>query len=426
MRLLVIGGVAAGLSAASRARRLDPDLDIIVLEKGDTISYGACGLPYFIEGRVRDWRQLLVYSPEYFERERRIRIRTGAEAAEISPVRGTVRLTSGETLAYDRLVVATGAVPRRPFPPGPNVFALNNLADAQRLHAHLAQASPGRAAVIGAGYIGIEAAEALRARGWQVRLLHRGQNLLHRHDPELTRRLVSILHRHRIPVEHGVEVTDPRRLSADLIVVAAGLQPNAALAAAAQIELGPTGAIRVDAHLQTSAPHVFAVGDCAESFHRVTGRPVWIPLGTTANKMGRIAGANVTGALERFRGVVGTSIVRVCGIGVALTGLSVHHARQEGFDPVEVWIDARERARYFRGRPTAVQLVADKRTSRLLGGAVIGEYGVEGRINVIASALTSRMLLDDFESLDLAYAPPFSPVWDPVLIAAQQLARLLK
>lgn len=425
MRLLVIGGVAAGLSAASRARRLDPDLEILVLEKGPVISFGACGLPYFIEGRVRDWRQLLVYSPEYFQRERRIEIRTEAEAAEISPMRGAVRLTSGETLSYDRLVIATGAIPRRPFPSAPNLFALNTLADAQRLHAHLAQASAGRAVVVGAGYIGLEAAEALRARGWQVRLIHRGRNLLHRHDPELTRRLESILHLHRITVEHAVEVTDPQRLSADLIVLAAGLQPNAMLAARAQLELGPTGAIRVDPHMQTSAPNIFAAGDCAESLHRVTGRPVWIPLGTTANKMGRIAGANATGALERFRGVVGTSIVRVCGIGVALTGLSAHQARQEGFDPIEVWIDARERARYFRGRPTAVHLVADKRTNRLLGGSVIGEYGVEGRINVIASALTSRMLLDDFESLDLAYAPPFSPVWDPLLIATQQLARLL-
>ena len=210
-----------------------------------------------------------------------------------------------------------------------------------------------------------------------------------------------------------------------MVVLAAGFRPNVEIAAAAGIELGASGAIRTDDRMETNVRGVFAAGDCAEVTHLVTGRPTWIPLGTTANKAGRVAGACAAGARERFPGIVGTSIVSVFGMGFATTGFSVAQARAEGFSPVMARIEATSRPRYYQGVKTMVELVADRTTRRLVGGSVIGEDGAAGRINVIAAALHARMRVDEFEQLDLAYAPPFTPVWDPILIAAQQLIKEL-
>jgi NADPH-dependent 2,4-dienoyl-CoA reductase/sulfur reductase-like enzyme len=211
----------------------------------------------------------------------------------------------------------------------------------------------------------------------------------------------------------------------ELVILATGLRPNVEIAVEGGVEVGRTGAIRVDEHMETNLPGVFAAGDCAEAPHLVTGRPAYIPLGTTANKMGRVAGANAAGRRERFGGVVGTAILNIFGMGVAFSGLSVEHARREGFSPVSARIAAPSRPGYFGGKPITVELVADAATRRLLGGSVWGEDGVEGRINVIATALHNRMRVEDLEQLDLAYAPPFATVWDPVLIAAQQLIKMV-
>jgi NADPH-dependent 2,4-dienoyl-CoA reductase/sulfur reductase-like enzyme len=208
-----------------------------------------------------------------------------------------------------------------------------------------------------------------------------------------------------------------------MVVVAAGFRPNVELAAEAGIEIGRTGAIRTDERMETNLRGVYAAGDCAEATHLVTGRPTYIPLGATANKGGRVAGANAAGRRERFAGIVGTSIVNIFGMGFATTGFPVEQARAEGFAPVAARIEAHARPRYFQGARTTVELVADRTSRRLIGGSVIGEEGAAGRINVIAAALGSRMRVDEFEQLDLAYSPPFSPVWDPLLIAAQQLLK---
>jgi NADPH-dependent 2,4-dienoyl-CoA reductase/sulfur reductase-like enzyme len=433
MRLLVIGGVAAGLSAAARARRIDPGLEIVVLEKGDTISYGACGLPYYVEGRVRNADDLIVYTPEYFRKERNIAVRTGAAVASIAHARREVSLSGGERIHYDRLVIATGAHPDCGAIAGadlPHVFRLNTLADGIRLKQYLAEQRPKRAVVIGAGYIGLEAADALRRNGLTVTLIDSGSSLLHRDDAEFTKTLTTHLQRFRVEARLGVRVRsiEPEHVEGvpcDLVLLATGLVPNAEIAFEAGVERGRTGAIRVDERMQTNLGGVYAAGDCAETTHLVTGRPAYLPLGTTANKMGRVAGANAAGARERFTGVVGTCIFSLFGLGVGITGLSVAQARREGFEPISARIEARARARYFGGKPTTVELVADRKTGRMLGGAVIGEQDVAGRINVIASALQNRMLVEDFERLDLAYAPPFSTVWDPLLIAAQQLVHKL-
>lgn len=428
MRVVVVGGVAAGLSAASSARRADRSLDILVLEKGSAISYSACGLPYYVEGRVPDWRRLQVYSPEFFRRERNIEVRTAAEVVAISHARRRLQLASGESVAYDKLILATGASPRHTIEGAdrPNVFSLNTPDQAQRLREHLDRHPRGKGLIVGAGYIGLEAAEALRAHGWRVTVADSNTDVLGREDAELTRRVREHLSRFHVDLVLGERVESVASAhGCDLVVLAAGLRPNVTLAAESGVAIGPTGAIQTSDRMETSLHGVYAAGDCVETLHLVSGRPAWIPLGTTANKMGRVAGAVAAGRRERFPGIIGTSIVRVGGLGIAFTGLSERQARRDGFDPVSARIDGRDRAGYFGGRTTIVELIADRRTGRLLGASVLGEDGVAGRINVAATALTARLDVEQFAMLDLAYAPPFAPVWDPLLVAARRLRALL-
>ena len=428
MRLVVIGGVAAGLSAASRARRLDSSLDIVVLEKGATISYSACGLPYFLSGEVKRLDQLIVHTPEFFQTERNIRVRIQAEAAAIEHGRREVVLACGDRIRYDKLIIATGARPDLEKVTGtaaPHVFSLHTFEDAGRIAQFMTDQKPRTAAVIGAGYIGLEAAEALRASGLRVRVINANADVLGREDAPLTKLVRQHLERFGIALECEVRVGGVDSLNDDLVLMAVGLKPNAELATAAGARIGRTGAIEVNDRMETNLGSVYAAGDCAETVHRVSGRPVYVPLGTTANKMGRVAGANAVGIRERFAGITGTSIVRVCGLGIGLTGFSAGQAKREGFDPVSASIEGKDRAAYFDGRPTRVALVADRRTRRLLGGAITGEQGVAGRVNVIATALAAAMTVDDFLDLDLAYSPPYAPVWDPLLVAGQQLLKLL-
>jgi NADPH-dependent 2,4-dienoyl-CoA reductase/sulfur reductase-like enzyme len=433
MALVVIGGVAAGLSAAARARRIDPRLEIVVLEKGPVISYGACGLPYFVEGRVREAAEIITYTPEYFRKQRNIDVRTGARVIAISHPRREVTLESGARVAYDKLVIATGARGGMPNLPGaqlPHVFRLYTLDDAEQMRSFVRERKPKSAVVVGAGYIGVEAADALRRNGLRVTILERTAHALLREDEGLTAAVRKQLEQHGVELRTGVTVTaiEPDQVAGvpcDMVVVAAGFRPNVEIAADAGIEIGRSGAIRTDDRMETNLRGVFAAGDCAEVTHLVTGRPTWIPLGTTANKAGRVAGACAAGARERFPGIVGTSIVSIFDVGFATTGFSVAQARAEGFSPAVARIEANSRPRYYMGVKTMVELVADRTTRRLVGGSVIGEDGAAGRINVIATALQTHMRVDEFQQLDLAYSPPFTPVWDPILIAAQQLMKEL-
>jgi NADPH-dependent 2,4-dienoyl-CoA reductase/sulfur reductase-like enzyme len=258
-----------------------------------------------------------------------------------------------------------------------------------------------------------------------VQILERGKDALLRDDPQFTAAVQKQLELHGVELRLGMTVKSIEDLDADMVVLSAGFRPNVELAAEAGVEVGRSGAIRTDDRMETNLRGVYAAGDCAEITHLVTGRPTYIPLGTTANKAGRVAGANAAGGRERFPGIVGTSIVGIFGSAFATTGFSAAQARTEGFDPVAARIEANAKPRYFGGTKTTVELVADRATRRLIGGSVIGEDGAPGRINVIATALQSRLRVDDFEQLDLAYSPPFSPVWDPLLIAAQQLLKAL-
>jgi NADPH-dependent 2,4-dienoyl-CoA reductase/sulfur reductase-like enzyme len=428
MRLLVIGGTAAGMSAAARARRLDPSLEIVVLEKGPVVSFGACGLPYYIEGRIRNAEQMVVHTPEYFRKQRNISVRTNAGVVSIAHSRRQVSVEGGEHERYDRLVIATGARPRLTGIAGealPHVFNLHRMSDGQRLRQFIEEKRPKTALIVGAGYIGFEAADAFRHRGMRVAIASLGFDALNRRDPELTKLISAHCERFGVEMRWNTTVQSVEDERADVVLIAAGIQPNVEIAREAGIETGRTGAIRVDDRLQTNLACVYAAGDCAETFHLVTGRHEWVPLGTTANKMGRVAGANAAGRRERFHGIVGTSVLRIMGLDIGLTGLSCEQARAAGFNPVEARIQAKSKPGYFGGRPITVQLVADRGTRRLLGGWVAGEHDVAGRANVIAMALQARTKVEEFEGSDLAYAPPFAPVWDPVLIAAQQLVKLL-
>ena len=433
MRLVVIGGVAAGLSAATRAKRLDPSIEVMVLERGEVISYSACGLPYYVEGLLPRVEDLVRYTPEEFSRQRDVTVRTGADVAEIAHPRREVRLVGGERVRYDRLVIATGARPDTASLPGseqPHVLTLHTPNDAQRLSHFVEDHKPRSAAVVGGGYIGVEAAEALRTRGLKVTLFEATGSLLGRTDEWFVRKVSGWLATFGIEVRLAtrVDAIEPDRVCAvpaEVVVAAPGLKPNVGLAEQAGIDLGRTGAIRVNDMLETNFGGVYAAGDCAEALHRLLDRPVWIPLGTTANKMGRTAGANAAGRRERFQGIVGTSIVRVCGLGVGMTGLAPAQARAEGFRPLWARIDAMEKPAYFRGSRTTVELIADSGTGKLLGGCVMGQDGVAGRTNVIATALTKGVSVEEFAQLDLAYSPPYASVWDPLLIAAQQLEKQL-
>lgn len=426
MKLVVVGGVAAGLSAASRARRLDASLDILVLEKGSRIAYGACGLPYYIEGQAESLDQLTLHTPDFFRRERRIEVRTQTEVAAVRHAQRELQLVSGERIRYDKLIWAAGARPVQPARANERTFVLRTDADAARLQAFLEERKPRTAAVAGGGYIGLEMATALRARGLSVTLYEAKGHFLHRDDDWLTHRITERLERCRVNVKLRTPAGSPAEMGEDVIIWAAGMQPNTALIADAGAATGRSGALQVTDRCETTLSGVWAAGDCAETNHLVSNRPVWIPLGATANKMGRVAGANAAGARERFPGIAGTSIVRVAGLGVALTGLNSAQARLDGFRPVSAVIEAQDRPRYFRGRKLQVELVADLGTRRLLGATAAGDEGVRGAINVAATALAARMTLDDFLSLDLAYTPPYATAMDPLLIAAQQLARELR
>jgi len=433
MRLVVIGAEAAGLSAASRARRIDRSLDILVLEKSSAISYAACGLPYYLAGKIDGPDPLMVRSPEYFRREQNIDVRTGVEVTSIGHGRREVALSDGERIPYDRLVIATGARPDRASIPGadsPEIFSLHTLGDAVRLRKRLERGRAKRAVVIGAGYIGLEAAEALRAHGLRITVIDAAPYALGREDGELTSFLRGHLERFSIELRLNtravaVEADRVNDVPCDLVVLAGGVRPNVELAVEAGVAIGRTGAIKTTERMETNLGGVYAAGDCAEATHLVTGRATYIPLGTTANKMGRTAGTNAAGRRERFAGVAGTSIVELCGVAVATTGLAISEAKKEGFDAVSARIETHDRARYLRSRPVTVELTAERRAGRLLGGTVLGEGDAALRINAVAAAITARMGIEEFSQLDLAYAPAFAPVWDPLLVAARQLLKLL-
>jgi NADPH-dependent 2,4-dienoyl-CoA reductase/sulfur reductase-like enzyme len=434
------------MSAASQIRRRRPKARVTVFERGNYISYGACGMPYNIEDPEREIEDLVVLTADHARKKRGIDLRLRHEAKGIDIDRGTLTVVDLENGTeshepFDALVIATGArAIRLPFDGFdlPGIEVLRDLPDGAAIKNALKD-DPKNAVVIGAGYIGMEMAHVLTERGLSVTVLEKLSHLLPGWHDETVAVVEETLSSHGVEFHTSTTVTgaeagsdgrvaavltEDGRFEADLVLVAVGVRPNVELAASGGLRIGDTGAIWVNQQQQTSHEAVWSAGDCAEAYHRVLRRNAWIPLGTTANKQGRIAGANVLGLGQRFPGIVGTAGFVVFDQEVARTGLGEDQAKMEGFDPVAVTIRQRSRAHgYPGGVPIQVRLVADRETGLLLGGELVGREGAALRSNTLATALAAHMTVADLQSLDLVYAPPFASVWDPVLVAANQLIK---
>ncbi|MBW3615854.1 MAG: FAD-dependent oxidoreductase [Actinobacteria bacterium] len=444
-RLVVIGGDAGGMAAASQARRRRPnDLEIVALEKGRWTSYSACGIPYLVGGDVGGLEELVARSPQTFRDRFRIDVRTRHEAMQLDLDRRKVEVHDHDhdrtyTLGFDLLHVATGARPLRPPLPGIDgrlVHGVQTLEDGAHLLDHVRSAAIHRVVVVGAGYIGLEMAEAFVKRGAAVTVVTDLPQPMATLDEDMGALVADAMRAQGIdlrvgePVEgfdgDGVHTSASGVLPADLVVLGMGVTPNSDLAAGAGVATGARGAISVDRRQRTSAEGVWAAGDCCESFHLVSGHHVHVALGTVANKQGRVAGINLGGGYATFPGVLGTAVTKLCSLEVARTGLSSAEAADAGFDFQAVTVDSTTRAGYFPGtEPIRIKLLAERQSGRLLGAQIVGREGAGKRIDVLATALTAGMTVEEMTALDLSYAPPFSPVWDPVLITARKAAEAI-
>ena len=437
-RLLVIGADAAGMSAAMQARRLAPELEIVAIERGRWTSYSACGIPYLAGGSVNSVEDLVARSPEEL-RAQRIDVRTGHEVVgiDLAARRAEVHnLTHGRSfhLGFDMLMLATGARPSRPPIEGidsPHVHGLQTLDDATRLVEDSKRRRPATVVVIGSGYIGLEMAEAFRTRRAAVTVLERGPEVMPGLDPDVGARVARAMRGMGIEVRTGVEatavtetavVTTTGDIPAELVILGTGLQPNSELGTDAGLDTGVRGAYVVDRRQRTSADGVWAAGDCCQSFHRVSLGPVYQPLGTVANKQGRVAGVNIGGRYASFPGVLGTAVTRVCDLEVGRTGLSEAAAATAGFETEITTIESTTASKYVpAAKATWVKMMAERGTGRLLGVHSFGGPGSAKRVDVAAAAIAGELTVSDLVGLDLAYAPPFSPVWDPLQVAARVL-----
>ncbi|MCS7228608.1 MAG: CoA-disulfide reductase [Candidatus Kryptonium sp.] len=449
-RLVVIGGVAAGMSAASRARRLRPDVEITVFEKSGFVSYGSCGLPYFVSDVIKSHENLVVYDAKFFKEKRNINVFLHHEVLKIFPAKRTIlvrNLENGQEfeVGYDKLVIATGARAVKPNISGvelKGIFTIRFLEDGIAIKNFIKENSPKKALIVGAGYIGMEMAEALGSLGMDVTIVEQMPNILGNMDDEINEIVEQELMKNGVKLLKSVSVkefvgengyvknavlSDGQIVGSDLVVIGAGIRPNSEIAKEAGIELGRTGAIAVNQRMETNIPGIYSAGDCAEAFHLVLNRPVYIPLGTTANKQGKVAGENAVGGNAIFKGIVGTAVFKVFDLEVARTGLSEKQAKAEGFDYVSTVIEHGSRAHYYPGgSKIRVKLIADRKTGHLLGAEMVGRDGVAKRIDVLATALHAKLTIEEIGYLDLSYAPPFAPVWDPILIAANDLEKKIK
>ena len=449
-RLLVIGGDAAGMSAASQARRRRPaeELEIIAFERGRFTSYAACGIPYLLGGLVEDADHLVARTPQVFRDRFQIDARTGHEVVEIDVEAGRIRVREVDTgkeyqEAWDQLVVAVGAEPLRPPIPGidaQGIFGVQTLEDGLAVERALLD-DPKNAVVVGGGYIGLEMAEAMVMRGLNVTLVEQAPQPMRTLDPELGTLVADALREVGVELRLGETVdafetrggrvtgvsTGEGVIPAEVVILGLGTRPRSALAREAGIPVGETGGICTDLRMRSQVEGVWAAGDCIETFHRVSRRPVAIALGTHANKQGRVAGINLGGGYATFPGVVGTAVSKICAVEVARTGLNESEATEAGFAFESVTVESTTRAGYYPGaKRMKTKLLAEQGSGRLLGGQIVGLEGAAKRIDVVAACLWNEMTVDEMQGMDLSYAPPFSPVWDPVLITARKAAERIQ
>ncbi len=452
MNIVVIGANAAGAKAASKAKRINPKADVTVIDRGNFISYGACGIPYFVSDAVEDVKELMstavgvVRDHHFFKQVKGVTVKTNTEVIAIDRSAKTVCLrdvqTSQETtLSYDRLILATGSspfIPRINNVALANVLTVKNIEDAELLKNLAVHGS--RACIVGGGLIGLETAEALRHKGLQVTVVEMRDQML----PGVLDREMAVLVEKQLK-QQGVTVMTTSTVSglvgddaveavqigdiqipADLVVLAPGVTPNVELARTAGLEIGVTGAIAVDKRQCTSDPDIYACGDCCETTHLITGKKVFIPLGSTANKQGRVAGINAAGGEATFAGVIGTSILRVFNVNAGKTGLTEAEARANGYDVETVLSPSHDKAHFFPGaKPIVLKLVAERSSGRILGLQAVGEGVVDKRLDAAATAITFGATAEQMAQLDLAYAPPYSAAMDNLIVAADILKNKL-
>lgn len=447
--LVIVGGSDAGISAALRARELDPAVEITVILADAFPNYSICGLPFFLSGEVSDWHDLAHRTVEEIS-QKGIQLLTDHRAHVLDPIDQQITVTDAAGLShqipYDRLVIGTGADVFRPSIPGvelPGVFFLRTMGDSFALHRYLETASPRSALIIGGGYIGLEMADALTLRGLSVTVVERGEAVLKTVDPSLGLRVQQELETHGVEAITQVSIdqisqspsesaslriagSNGFEAEADLVLVSVGVRPATALATSAGIRLGIAEAIQVDRQMRTTIPHTFAAGDCVETWHRLLQHSVYLPLGTTAHKQGRIAGANAVGGSEEFAGTLGTQVVKIFELVVARTGLKQDEALAAGLEPFTHEMESWDHKVYYPGaRKLVIRLTGDRHTGQLLGAQIVGDYRseVSKRVDIYATALFHGMSVASLSDLDLSYTPPLSSPWDPVQMAAQAWAQ---
>jgi NADPH-dependent 2,4-dienoyl-CoA reductase/sulfur reductase-like enzyme len=444
MKFVIIGGDAAGMSAASRAKRHQPDLEVTVLEKTMDVSYSACGMPYNIAEPARDIDDLVVRHASVFREKQGINLLTGHCAERIDPKAKIVSGTDADggefSFPYDRLMIATGASAIKPDRPGfdlPGVLVLKNLEDGRRIKQFLNSHPVRKVVILGMGYIALEMVETLRGLGMDVDMVKPRPRLLPWMEESMAEVVRKALEKNGVTLQLGSDVQrieqnggrltvvcSGKDLVCDMVLVAVGVQPNSALAEASGLALSVDRSIAVDRRLKTSDDSIYSAGDCADAYHVVTGGKTWIPLALRANRAGWAVADNICGTPTELQGVAGTAVFRTLDLEVARTGLSTAEAAAAGFDPAQVVIKTQSRAHAHPGASEIwVQMVGDKKTGRLLGAQMVGREGAAQRINAPAVALLARMTVAEYTQSDLAYAPPFGPTWDPTLTAANQLLK---
>ncbi len=442
MKFVIIGGDAAGMSAATQIRRLQADAEIVVYEKTDIISYAQCGLPYYVAGLVPTQEDLIARTKEQFEEKYKITIHQHHEVIGIDPEDKQVTVKNLKEQMelqdkYDILLIATGGEAFIPPWKGVdlgNVAVLKTLQDANRVN-DILEKNPAiqKVVLIGGGYIGLEMAEAFHLRGKEVQIIDIADQVNITFDPDMAEHAVTELEKNHIKVSLGEEVTELKgegmvstvvtnkgEYPADLVVISIGIKPNSHFAEAAGIKVSPRKAIVVNSRMETNIENIYAAGDCATHYHLIKKQDDYIPLGTTANKQGRIAGTNMGGGNATFKGVVGTAVMKVLDLQMARTGLNEKEAKALNIDYETVTIKSRHHAHYYPNPPKIfIKLLFNKEDRTLLGGQVVGYKGVDKRIDVLAVAITHGMKIDELQDLDLAYAPPFNAVWDPIQQASR-------
>lgn len=442
MRVVIIGAVAAGTSAATEIRRNDKTAEVVLYEKDRYISYSGCGMPYYLGNVFTGFDDLVPRDAAFFKQKYNVNVHIMHEVLSVDPAAKTLQvrnLITGQEFqdTYDKLVIATGAAAVRPPIAGSNkkhVFVLRNISDVKDIKIFLSMNKPKKAAIIGSGPIGLEMAENLTRIGIKTTLIYRS-SISKGLDPQLAALVEEHLKRQGVGLvpnasiseitDRGVMLDSGSFHAADLVLLATGVKPAVELAGAAGIELGQTGAIKVDRGMKTSEKDIYACGDCAEYYHRITGKPIYRPLGSTANKTGIIAGNQITGGSDEFQGILGTGIYQVFELTVAVTGLTEKDAALAGYDPVSSLDWKPDKPEFMGGDVMAVKAVADRKSGMLLGCQIVGSQGVDKRIDVFAAALTLKGKAEDLISMDLSYSPPYSIPKDPLFYTGIKLQQQL-